>query len=138
LVDYLLFYVPLKNFSLMWRRWRAAKFRPILGAQGLWAGRDFYRATSAVTRGLGFTGLIRRTAPFNRILRLARGCGGPILTQVLAGSIVIKPGYCESPYITKPNFSMKNSSYYELCKIFNTTEVLPLDSIFLPKNQSFL
>jgi hypothetical protein len=44
LIDYLRFYVPLKNFSLVWRRhhcrWRAAKFRPMLGAQGLWAGRD--------------------------------------------------------------------------------------------------
>jgi hypothetical protein len=38
--DYLVFYVPLKNFSLLWKRhhcrWRAAKFRPMLGAQGLW------------------------------------------------------------------------------------------------------
>jgi hypothetical protein len=35
--DYLRFYVPLKNFSLIWRRhhyrWRAAKFRPMLSAQ---------------------------------------------------------------------------------------------------------
>jgi hypothetical protein len=33
LIDYLLFYVPLKNFSLIWsrhhRRWRAAKFKPM-------------------------------------------------------------------------------------------------------------
>ena len=54
LIDYLLFYVPLKNISLIWRRhhcrWRAAKFRPMLGAQGLWAGRDLYRATPTVTR----------------------------------------------------------------------------------------
>jgi hypothetical protein len=39
LIDYLLFYVPLKYFSLIWRsqhcRWRAVKFRPILGAYGL-------------------------------------------------------------------------------------------------------
>ena len=39
LIDYLRFYVPLKNISLIWRRhhyrWRAAKFRPMLGAQGL-------------------------------------------------------------------------------------------------------
>jgi hypothetical protein len=39
MIDYLLFYVPLKNFSLIRRRhhcrWRAAKFRPMLGAQGL-------------------------------------------------------------------------------------------------------
>ena len=35
---------------------------PMLGAQGLWAGRDLYRATPAATRDLGFSGLIRRTA----------------------------------------------------------------------------
>jgi hypothetical protein len=42
LVGYLLIYVTLKNFSLIWRIhhcwWRAAKFRPMLGAQGIWAG----------------------------------------------------------------------------------------------------
>ena len=62
--------------------WRAAKFRPMLGTQGLWAGRDLHRATPAVTRDLGFSGLIRMTAPFSRLLRHARGCRGPILTQV--------------------------------------------------------
>jgi hypothetical protein len=71
--DYFQFYVPLKNFSLIWRRhhcrWRAAKFRPMLGAQGLWAGRDLYHATPSVTQGLGFSGLIWRTAPFSRLLR---------------------------------------------------------------------
>jgi hypothetical protein len=76
LIDYLLFYVSLKNFSLIWRRhhcrWRAAKSSPMLGAQGLWAGRDLYRATPAVTRDLGFSGLIRRTAPFSRLLRHTR------------------------------------------------------------------
>jgi hypothetical protein len=75
---YLLLYVPLKNFLLMWRchhcQWRAAKFRPRLGAQGLWAGRDRYHATPAVTRGLGFSGLIQRTALFSRLLRHTRGC----------------------------------------------------------------
>jgi hypothetical protein len=80
LIDYLRFYVPLKNISLIWRRhhcrWRAAKFRPMIGAQGLWAGRDLYRATPTVTRDLGFSGLIRRTAPFSRLLRHTRGCGG--------------------------------------------------------------
>jgi hypothetical protein len=82
-------YVPLKNFSLIWRRhhcrWRAAKFRPILGAQGLWAGRDLYHATPAVTRDLGFSGLIQRTAPFSRLLRHSRGCAGSILTRILTG-----------------------------------------------------
>ena len=65
LIDYLRFYVPLKNISLIWRRhhcrWRAAKFRPMLGAQGLWAGRDLYRATPTATRDLGLYGLIRKT-----------------------------------------------------------------------------
>jgi hypothetical protein len=50
LVDYLQFYVLLKNISLIWRRrhcrWRAANFRPTLGAQGLWAGWDLDRATN--------------------------------------------------------------------------------------------
>jgi hypothetical protein len=83
LIDYLRFYVLLKNFSLIWGRdhcrWRAAKFRPMLGAQGLWAGRDLYRATPAVTRDLGLSDLIRRTAPYSRLLRHTRGCEGSIL-----------------------------------------------------------
>jgi hypothetical protein len=77
------------HISLTWRRhhcrWRDAKFRPMLGAQGLWAGRNFYRATSAVTRDLDFSGLIRRTTPFSRLLRHTRGCGGSILTRILTG-----------------------------------------------------
>jgi hypothetical protein len=89
LLDYLRFYVPLKNISIIWRRhhcrWRAAKFRPMLGVQGLRAGRDLYRATPAVTRDLGFSGLIRRTAPFSRLLRHTRGYGGSILTRILTG-----------------------------------------------------
>jgi hypothetical protein len=91
LIDYLRFYVPLKNISLIWRRhhcrWRAAKFRPMLGTQGLWAGMDLYRATLAVTRDLGFSGLIRMTAPFSRLLRHTRGYGGSILTLILTGVI---------------------------------------------------
>jgi hypothetical protein len=115
LVGYLLFCVPLKHFSLIWRRyhyrWRAAKFRPMLGAQGLWAGRDLYRATPAATRDLVFSGLIRRTphlvaswltthdgmwriysyqdphwSPFSRLLRHTMGCRGPILTRILTDS----------------------------------------------------
>jgi hypothetical protein len=64
---------------------KGCKFRPMLGSQGLWAGRDLYRATPAVTRDLGFTGLIQRTAPFSRLLRHTRGCGGSILTRILTG-----------------------------------------------------
>jgi hypothetical protein len=87
LIDYSRFYVPLKNISLIWRRhhcrWRAAKFRPMLGFQGLWVGRDLYRATPAVTRDLDFSGLIRMATPFSRLLRHTRECGGPILTLIL-------------------------------------------------------
>jgi hypothetical protein len=57
----------------------------ILGAQGLWAGRDLYHATPAVTRDLGFSGLIWMTTPFSRPLRHTRGCGGSILTRILTG-----------------------------------------------------
>jgi hypothetical protein len=62
-------------------RWRAAKFRPMLSAQGLWAGRDLCHATPAVTRNLGFPGLLRWTIPFSRLLRHTRGCWGSILTH---------------------------------------------------------
>jgi hypothetical protein len=48
----------------------------MLCAQGLWAGRDLYRATPAVTRDLGFSGLIRR------------GCRGTLLTQILTGKLI--------------------------------------------------
>ena len=36
-------------------------YRPMLDAQGLWAGRNLYRAKPAVTRDLDFSGLIRKT-----------------------------------------------------------------------------
>jgi hypothetical protein len=42
-----------------WRQ--GCKFQPMLGAQGLWAGRDLYRATPTATRHLGLYGLIRKT-----------------------------------------------------------------------------
>jgi hypothetical protein len=45
-------------------------FRPMLGAKGLWVWRDIFHATPTMTRNLGFSGLIRRTAPFSRLIRL--------------------------------------------------------------------
>jgi hypothetical protein len=61
LINYLLFYIQLKNFLLIYEDVTItgeglSKFRPMLGAQGLWTGRDLYRARPAVTRDLGFTG----------------------------------------------------------------------------------
>jgi hypothetical protein len=35
-----------------------------------------------LTQSLGFSSLIRRTAPFCRLLRHTRGCGGSILTRI--------------------------------------------------------
>jgi hypothetical protein len=49
---------------------------------GLWADRDLYCATPTVTRGLGFSGFIRMTASFSRLLRHARGYGGFIITRI--------------------------------------------------------
>jgi hypothetical protein len=66
-------------------RWRAAKFRPMLGAQGLWARRDLYRSTPTMTRDLSFSALLWRTAPFSHLLQNAWGCRGPILTGILTG-----------------------------------------------------
>jgi hypothetical protein len=82
-------YVPLKNFSLIWRRHqcrlRTEKSRPMLSAQGFWARRVLCCVTPAVTRDLGFSGLIPRTAPCSPLLRQTKGCGGSILTPILKG-----------------------------------------------------
>jgi hypothetical protein len=69
------------------------KFRPTFVVQDLCAGRDLYRATPAVTRDLGFSGLIRRTAPFSRLLRHTWGCWGSILTWILMGSLLSEYSY---------------------------------------------
>jgi hypothetical protein len=59
----------------------------MLSAQGHRAERDLYRATPAVTRRLRFPVLYEGPPPFNRLLRLARGCGEPILTRNLTGLV---------------------------------------------------
>jgi hypothetical protein len=43
----------------------------------------------AVTWGLGFSGLIRRTAPFCLLLRHKRGCGKSFLTRILKGPLSV-------------------------------------------------
>jgi hypothetical protein len=62
-------------------------FKPSLYAlwiKHFWEGRNLYRATHAVALGLSFSGLIRRTAPFSRLLhvQLVRRCIQPILTRI--------------------------------------------------------
>jgi hypothetical protein len=90
--DYLRFYVSLENISLICKRhhwqWRAAKFRPMLGAQGLWSGRDLYRATPGMTHDLSFSGLTRRATPFSRLLQHSRECWEPIPTRGLVRDII--------------------------------------------------
>ena len=75
-----LFYGPLENIWLISRRhhcrWRGCKFRTVLSTQGLWAWKDLYFATYAVTRGLSFPSLVQWTAPFSHLLRHARGVQG--------------------------------------------------------------
>jgi hypothetical protein len=104
-IDWLIiYYFTSRSRIFHYCRWRAAKFR-LLGAQGLWAGRDLYRVTPAVTRDIGFFGLIRMTAPFSRLLRHAWGCGGPILTRILTGL----PSRRQGKYETQTTFI---SRYY--------------------------
>ena len=57
--------------------WRAGKLRPMLSIQGLWAGKDLYCATYAVTRGLSF--LVSSNGPHR--LRHARGMQGKYFNQ---------------------------------------------------------
>ena len=40
---------------------RGAKFRPLFGTYGHWAGRDLYRATPSTTRDLDLHGFIRKS-----------------------------------------------------------------------------
>jgi hypothetical protein len=88
LIGYLRFYVPLKNILVIWRRhhcrWRLQNLGLCSAlALGPLSREGYFRATPAVTRDLVFFRLIRRTAPFSRLLRHTRGCGGPILTRIL-------------------------------------------------------
>jgi hypothetical protein len=67
LQDYQIFYTYRKINSYIWKchhcQCRAAKFTPMLGAQGLWAGRNLYRATPAVAWGFGFSGRSHPKSP---------------------------------------------------------------------------
>jgi hypothetical protein len=111
LIDYLLFYVTLKNFSLIWRRnhyrRRAAKFRPMLGVQGLSLSchtccdtEPRFSRSQAKDLQSPFTtqkGMWRiysnpdpHGSPFSRLLRHTRGCGGRILTRIITGLLVEK------------------------------------------------
>jgi hypothetical protein len=62
-------------------RRRAAKVRPMLALRAFDQGGIFI-VPHAVTRDLGFSGLVRRTAPFSCLLWQTREYVGSILTQI--------------------------------------------------------
>ena len=57
-------------------------------ARHLWAGRDVYRATPAVARGLGFYSLIRKTVPDTRLFTTSMEYRELILTRIPTGLIM--------------------------------------------------
>jgi hypothetical protein len=87
LIHYLLFHVPLRNSSLIRRRhhyqWRAAKFRPMLGAQGLWAGRDFLSSHTCCDTGPRFFSVSSigppHTVTSTTCMGMQRTCSNPDL-----------------------------------------------------------
>jgi hypothetical protein len=89
LVGCLLFYIPLNNISLIWRRhhcrWRAAKLRSMLGAQSLGAGRGLHMP-HLLRYGALVSHLKDLPPPFIRLIhvRHTRGCGESILTGILS------------------------------------------------------
>jgi hypothetical protein len=54
----------------------------LCGSNTFGLGGIFFRATPAVAWGLSFSGLIRRSTPVCRLLRLVRGWVGPIVTWI--------------------------------------------------------
>jgi hypothetical protein len=102
---------------------------PMFGAQGLWAGRDLYHATPAVTRDLGFSSLIRRTAPFSRLLRHTRGCGGSILTQILTGEKTLNIEYFSNLCTIYVQVHCHNAYMYIIKNFRNTLCIITVSKV---------
>jgi hypothetical protein len=91
MVDCLLFYVPLENLSLIWRRrhyrWMATTCRFIQYSALLGFQQELILAcyTCCDMGPSFFSYLIRRTAPFSCLLWHASGCRGPVLIQIFTG-----------------------------------------------------
>jgi hypothetical protein len=75
-------------------RCRTAKFRPMLGSQGFWAGKEYllWHGTS------NFPIPSERTAPFSRLLWQTRRCGGPTLTRTPTEKMQAFDYACMWPY----------------------------------------
>jgi hypothetical protein len=65
-------------------RWRTAKFRPMLGVQGLWAGRIFI-VPHMLWHGASVFPVSSEGPPHSvaSLIWHMRGCGGSILTRIL-------------------------------------------------------
>jgi hypothetical protein len=105
LVDHLLFYVPLRKFSLFSHcQWLERRQIVALGS-GSFSREGFLSPPPVLTRGLSFfvffclcvcvcgvflwgggVDLVRRTNPFSRLLRCKRVFGGSTLTRILTAS----------------------------------------------------
>jgi hypothetical protein len=89
LIDYLLFYVPLKNISLTWRRhyyrWRAAKFRPYAWRSGLLSWEGSLLCRTCCDTGPRFFLSHLKDCPIQLPLTTHKGCGLSILTWILMG-----------------------------------------------------
>jgi hypothetical protein len=100
----ILFYVQVKNISLIRRRrhcrWKDAKFKPMFGAQDLWAGRVPSH---------------RKGTPFSPLLRHTRVCGGSIPIRILMGPNSVAPydtqGDAEDLFL--PGSSQVQTVWYE-------------------------
>jgi hypothetical protein len=79
---------PAQEFlSNIWRHRSAASFSSMHAQHTGPSRREIFECpTLAMTQGLVLSSLIRRTAPWNRLIRLAGKCGRPILTWILTGS----------------------------------------------------
>jgi hypothetical protein len=69
--------------SPLW--WRAAKFRPMLGAHGLWAWRETSPCHTCCDTRLWFFWSHQKDRPFRRLLRHARGCWRVTPNGILTG-----------------------------------------------------
>jgi hypothetical protein len=67
--------------------------------------------------GLGFSGLIRRNAPFSRLLRHTKACGGYILTRILTGKYQISPCSFWSQQFWWYHWAKRHLDFFCFCSV---------------------
>jgi hypothetical protein len=106
-------------------RWHGCKSRPMLGAQGLWAGRDLYRATPTATRDLGLYGLIRKTDTqvpqwdWNPNARIIRSLRPTLYTNHCATRVFVSSWLC----FEKFSYIEHALAYRINCKVIHHKQV---------------